>query len=61
MLPKFRHNGIMYNGIEMLYMYEHKRSQRAVTHPKNDLYQGIENAVLVRNFQKEQKRILNTI
>lgn len=29
----------------MLYMYEHKRSQRAATHPKNDLYQGIENAV----------------
>ena len=49
----------------MLYMYEHKRSQRAATRPKNDLYQGIENAVyicLVRNFQKEQKRarILNT-
>lgn len=38
-LPKFRHNGIMYNGFEnAVYMYEHKRSQRAATNPKNDLY-----------------------
>ena len=44
--------------LKMLYMYEHKRSQRAATHPKNYLYQGIENAVYmsVRNFQKKQKR-----
>ena len=42
-------------------MYEHKRSQRAATHPKNDLYQGIENAVYMscQKFSKEAETCPN--